>query len=520
MGNDASLAALSDQPRMLYDYFKQRFAQVTNPAIDSIREEVVMSLECYIGPEANLLEVTERHAHRLRLPQPVLSNEELAALARIDARGWRARTLDATFPRGVRRSGAARGPGADRVRGHAGHRRGGQPARALGPRGGPERVPISTLLATGCVHHHLIRTHRRTRIGLVVETGEGARGASPLPADRIRGGRGQPLPRVRIPVVRRRTGLFAEHGHAQTDAGVVDAYCKGVAKGMLKVLAKMGISTLQSYKGAQIFEAVGLGPEVVQRCFSGPRAAWTHRLRGAGRGDGAPPPDRLPRPAPGGAARAANPGDFQWRSGGERHMWDPVSIGDLQVAARTDSEDAYRRFARHVDDGEHAQRHAARAVGAHPGRTAGGPRRGGAGGGDRAALRHRGHEPRLPLRGGHQTLALAMTASAASRTPAKAGRTPARFVPLPNGDSRRSRHQAGGERALRRHHRIPGQRRRAADQDRAGGESPAKAGNCRGARSMTTSPGSATRSRGSGSSARRRTTTSTRSRTSRSSSTI
>ena len=163
MGNDAALAALSDQPRMLYDYFKQRFAQVTNPAIDSIREEVVMSLECYIGPEANLLEVTERHAHRLRLPHPVLSNEELAALARIEARGWRARTLDATFPRGSGEAGLREALA--RIESEATRAIDeGDSLLVLSDRAaGPERVPISALLATGCVHHHLVRTHRRTR---------------------------------------------------------------------------------------------------------------------------------------------------------------------------------------------------------------------------------------------------------------------------------------------------------------------------------------------------------------------
>ena len=439
MGNDASLAALSDKPRMLYDYFKQRFAQVTNPAIDSIREEVVMSLECYIGPEANLLEVTERHAHRLRLPHPVLSNEELAALARIDARGWRARTLDATFPRGSGEAGLREALA--RIESEATRAIDeGDSLLVLSDRAaGPERVPIGALLATGCVHHHLVRTHRRTRIGLVVETGE-AREVHHhclligYGADAV-----NPYLAFESLWYARRTGLFAEHGHAQTDAGVVDAYRKGVAKGMLKVLAKMGISTLQSYKGAQIFEAVGLGPEVVQRCFAGTASRVDgigfavlaeemerrHRIGYPGR------PLEAPRELP-------NPGDFQWRSGGERHMWDPASIGDLQVAARTDSEDAYRRFARHVDE-ENTRNATLRGL---LELTPAGPpvdlgevepeaeivRRFATGAMSLGSLSEEAH----------QTLALAMNRIGGKSNTGEGGEDPARFVPLPNGDSRRS----------------------------------------------------------------------------------
>ena len=122
MGNDAALACLSDQPRMLYDYFKQLFAQVTNPAIDSIREEVIMSLECYIGPEQNLLETTERHCQRLLMPHPILTNEELAALKQIDHRGWRSRTIDITWPRVGGQRGTGQGPRPDLRRSGTGHR--------------------------------------------------------------------------------------------------------------------------------------------------------------------------------------------------------------------------------------------------------------------------------------------------------------------------------------------------------------------------------------------------------------
>ncbi|MEX0585565.1 MAG: glutamate synthase central domain-containing protein, partial [Pirellulales bacterium] len=172
MGNDSALACLSDHSRMLYDYFRQLFAQVTNPAIDSIREEVIMSLECYIGPESNLLETTDQHCHRLRVPHPILTNEELAALAQMDHRGWRTRTIDTTFGRSEGPAGML--AALDRICQEAeaaiddGYSLVILSDRALGP----ERVPLPTMLACGAVHHHLIRKTKRTRIGILLETGE------------------------------------------------------------------------------------------------------------------------------------------------------------------------------------------------------------------------------------------------------------------------------------------------------------------------------------------------------------
>ena len=439
MGNDAALAVLSDKPRMLYDYFKQCFAQVTNPAIDSIREEVIMSLECYIGPEANLLEVTEHHAHRLRVPHPILTNEELAALARIDARGWRARVLDITFARGSGEAGLREALA--RLESEATRAiDAGDSLLVLSDRGaGPERVPISALLATGCVHHHLVRTHRRTRIGLVVETGE-AREVHHhclligYGADAI-----NPYLAFESLWYARRSGLFPDSEHVRSDAEVVAAYRKGVAKGILKVLAKMGISTLQSYKGAQIFEAVGLGPELVERCFAGTAS----RVAGVGFAVLAEEMERRHRtgyPArPGDAPRELpNPGDFHWRSGGDRHMWDPPAIADLQVAARTRSEDAYRRFARHAN--EQSTRHATLRglldfvpVGPAVALDEVEPE---------AAIVRRFATGAMSFGSiseeAHQTLAVAMNRIGGKSNTGEGGEDPQRYVPLANGDSRRS----------------------------------------------------------------------------------
>ena len=439
MGNDAALAVLSDKPRMLYDYFKQRFAQVTNPAIDSIREEVIMSLECYIGPEANLLEVTELHAHRLRVPHPILSNEELCALARIDTRGWRARTLDITFPRGSGETGLREALA--RLESEATQAIDeGYSLLVLSDRGaGPQRVPISALLATGCVHHHLVRTHSRTRIGIIVETGE-AREVHHhclligYGADAV-----NPYLAFESLWYSRRSGLFADCEHVQSDADVVAAYRKGAAKGILKVLAKMGISTLQSYKGAQIFEAVGLGRELVERCFAGTAS----RVEGVGFAVLTEEMERrhrigYPDQALEALRELPNPGDFHWRSGGDRHMWDPASIADLQVAARANSEDAYWRFSRHAN--EQSTRNATL----------------------RGLLDFTPVGPPLDLDEvepeaeivwrfatgamsfgsisdeAHKTLAVAMNRIGGKSNTGEGGEDPERFVPLPNGDSRRS----------------------------------------------------------------------------------
>ncbi|MGB1924993.1 MAG: glutamate synthase central domain-containing protein, partial [Rubripirellula sp.] len=266
MGNDSAIACLSDKPRMIYDYFKQLFAQVTNPAIDSIREEVIMSLECYIGPEANLLDATAEHCHRLLIEHPILTNEEMASLKQIDHQGWSSRVIDITYDRSEGKEGLR--VALDRIASEA-------EAAAdeeiqlvvLSDRAiSKDRIPVSALLAVGSVHHHLVKQAKRTRIGLLVETGEarevhhhclligyGADGINPYLAFE---------------------SLWQASRDGLMDAGmndekIVAAYRKGVAKGMLKVMAKMGISTLQSYKGAQIFEALGLRDEIIDTCFVG-----------------------------------------------------------------------------------------------------------------------------------------------------------------------------------------------------------------------------------------------------------
>jgi len=349
MGNDSALACLSDKPRMIYDYFKQLFAQVTNPAIDSIREEVVMSLECYIGPEGNLLETTEQHAHRLRVPHPILTNEELAALKHLDHRGWKTKTIDITYEKSEGVSGLAKRLDVICTEASAAIKDG-YSLLVLSDRNiSANRIPVSTLLATGAVHHHLVGKQERTRIGIVLETGE-AREVHQhclligYGADAI-----NPYLAFESLFQSQRDGLLDKEEYS--DDKIVAVYRKGVAKGMLKVMAKIGISTLHSYKGAQIFEAVGLGEDVIARCFKGTAS----RIKGVNlevlaeeslrRHEKAYPSRDVVR-----LPVLDNPGDFHWRSGGEVHMWNPKTLASIQLAARTNSKEAYMQFAKVSDD--------------------------------------------------------------------------------------------------------------------------------------------------------------------------
>ena len=350
MGNDSALACLSDEARMLYDYFKQLFAQVTNPPIDSIREEVVMALECFIGPERNLLDATPEHAHRLRIPHPILNNDEVAALKALDTRGWRSKVIDITWPVEVGQDGLD--SALDRIRREAEQAVDeGYSIIVLSDRAtNEERVPVSALLACGAVHHHLVRLEKRTRVGIVVETGE-AREVHHhcclvgYGADAI-----NPYLAFEALWQARREGRLDDSVFPDDDS-IVAGYRKAVAKGMLKVFAKMGISTLQSYKGAQIFEAVGLNSRVIDKCFSGTAS----RIEGVGFSVlaeelvrrhrlGYPQTEDIRLPV------LPNDGQFHWRANGERHMWDPQAIATLQVAGRTNSRQAYEDFAKHAND--------------------------------------------------------------------------------------------------------------------------------------------------------------------------
>jgi len=343
MGNDAPLAALSSQPRLLYDYFKQLFAQVTNPPIDSVREAVIMSFKAYVGPERNLLEPTPEHAHRLLLEQPILTNRELAQLKSLDYKGWKTCVVDCTWPVADGEHGML--VAIDRICTET--------RKAIVDKyslvilsdrnAGQHRVPLPALLATAAVHHHLVRTNMRTQVGLIVESGEprevqhfctlvgyGADGINPYLAFEAM------------------SSLLAEgklSGELDEDK-IVKNYFKGLEYGMQKVFGKMGISTLESYKAAQIFEIVGIADEVVERCFTG----TVSRIQGVGFNAIARECiDRHAAAYPAGNKPIGydyeNPGDYSYRWNAEKHMWDPESIANLQIAVRQNSQAHYDAYA-------------------------------------------------------------------------------------------------------------------------------------------------------------------------------
>src|SRR5215468_2947152 len=267
MGTDTPIAALSNKPKLLYNYFKQNFAQVTNPPIDPIREQLVMSLVSMIGPRPNLLGHHAGTHYRLEVAQPILTNAELERIRAISTMvgdAFRTDTLDATWP--AAEGAAGLGPALDRLCREAAEAvHGGHNILILSDRAvSPERVPIPALLATAAVHHSLIREGLRTSTGLVVETGEarevhhfcmlagyGAEAINPYLAFET------------LEQVRQHSGLKLSAADAQKN------YLKAIGKGILKVMSKMGISTYQSYCGAQIFDAVGLSSEFVEKYFTG-----------------------------------------------------------------------------------------------------------------------------------------------------------------------------------------------------------------------------------------------------------
>ena len=440
MGNDSALACLSDKSRMIYDYFKQLFAQITNPPIDSIREEVVMSLECFIGPEGNLLETTEQHAHRLKIPHPILSNEELTALKIMDHRGWKSQTIDITFDKGHGKKGLH--AALDRICAEASTAiADGYSLIVLSDRNiSKDQMAISALVACGAVHHHLVANHERTRIGIVLETGE----AREVHHHCLLTGYGADAinPYVAFEALwQAKADNLLDATVYPSDNSIVDAYKKAVAKGMLKVMAKMGISTLQSYKGAQIFEAVGLAEDIIDRSFVGTAS----RVQGINfdvlfqemevrHEIGYPKRQENLIPV------LPNPGDIHYRKDGDAHMWDPTAIAHLQIASRTNSADSYAEFARHTNE-ETTRRCTFRGLLSFKDDVNGGP------------IDIEEVEPAKEIvkrfctgamsfgsisAESHESLAIAMNRIGGKSNTGEGGEDPERFTPMENGDSKRS----------------------------------------------------------------------------------
>ena len=345
MGNDASLAVLSSQNRQLFDYFKQLFAQVSNPPLDAIREELVTSLQAFIGSEQNLFDESPEHCHQLRLKSPLLTDAQLAQIRALNLPGMSSATLPTLFEA---RAGSLQ-QALDTLCNAASQAiADGKNIIVLSDRGvDAEHAPIPSLLATAAVHHHLTREGTRTRVGLVVESGE------PREVQHIclliGYGAGAVNPYLALESV----ADLAERGelNGTTPDYAVYNFIKANEKGVLKVMSKMGISTVQSYRGAQIFEAIGLNDDVVNRYFTGTPS----RIQGIGldiieaetlqRHRAAFDDPFLP-----GMQELDMGGQYQWRRHGEFHQWNPEAIANLQYATRADDPKAYREFAEQVND--------------------------------------------------------------------------------------------------------------------------------------------------------------------------
>ncbi len=349
MGNDAALACLSDKPRLLYDYFKQLFAQVTNPAIDSIREEVIMSLECLIGPEGNLLENDENNVRRLKITNPILSNAELNSIKNISIGTWKTKTIDLTFEARSGLEGMKQRLKEICIEAEDAIKASYSFIILSDKNISKSDMVLSSLLACSTIHHHLVERQLRTKIGIVIETGE----AREVHHHCLLFGYGadavNPYLAYESLFQSLKDGSLKDK-NLPDESSIISAYKTGTKKGILKVMAKMGISTLHSYKGAQIFEAVGLSNEIIDESFPGTasrvegitfEALFDEQKRRHYLGF---PEEEL------NVSTLPNPGDFHWRNGGDSHMWDPKTISSLQLAARTNNEDAYWAFAKHANE--------------------------------------------------------------------------------------------------------------------------------------------------------------------------
>src|SRR5690242_19326925 len=349
MGNDTPISALSDKPKLLFTYFKQNFAQVTNPPIDPIREELVMSLVSIIGPRPNLFDLEgTSYLKRLEVRQPILTDadlEKIRAISEVGDGHFKSRTLDATWPAEHGAAGLKDTLDTLCVRAEAAVREGINIIILTDRRAGPDNVPMRSLLACAAVHHHLIRQGLRTSVGLVIESGEprevhhfgclagyGAEAINPYLAFETLRAMKDDLPQK------------------LDEYEIVKRYIKSIDKGLLKVMSKMGISTYQSYCGAQIFDAVGLKQDFVDKYFSG-----THsRIEGVGISEIAEEAVKRHRAAFGDSPVYRDMldvgGDYAVRVRGEDHMWTANTVSRLQHAVRGNLPDQYREFAKIVND--------------------------------------------------------------------------------------------------------------------------------------------------------------------------
>src|SRR5215208_3372146 len=338
MGNDLSLAVLSDNHPTLFAYFKQLFAQVTNPPIDPIREAIVMSVSTGVGSERNLLDETPEHACQLSMETPILRNRDLEKLRQVDSEVFRAHTIDITWPvadgpDGMQAALARICAEADEVLAD------GINVLILSDRAsGPERAPIPSLLAVGGVHHHLVRQGTRLQAGLVLESGE------PREVHHFATLIGYGASAINPYLMLESLAEVAPPGELEpAERNVV----KAIGKGLLKALSKMGISTIQSYNGAQIFEAVGLAHDVIEKHFTGTAS----RIGGIGLDVLARETlSRHLRAYPDAEELLPVGGVYAWRRDGEHHQWHPGAIAKLQHAVRHGGRQTYDEWAAEMNE--------------------------------------------------------------------------------------------------------------------------------------------------------------------------
>jgi glutamate synthase domain-containing protein 2/glutamate synthase domain-containing protein 1/glutamate synthase domain-containing protein 3 len=343
MGDDTPHAVLSAKPQLLYNYFRQLFAQVTNPAIDPIREELVMSLETYLGPEENLLVETPQHCHKLRVKKPILTNEELEKIRHIRVNGFKTKTISILFR-------TTDGQDLQKTLDNLCSQvvlaiKRGFTFVILSDRGANEDYcALPALLAVGAVHHYLLQKALRTRVGIIVESAE------PRETHHFALLFGYGADCINPYLAYAAVEYLVQEKELPLDvATALKNYRKSVEKGILKILSKMGISTLQSYRGAQIFEALGLNEEVIERCFCG----TVSRIGGIGfeiiaqetilRHKLAYREDTLTVPY------LSNDGIYQWKKDGEFHLWNPETIAALQDATWKNDYQKYKEFAQLVN---------------------------------------------------------------------------------------------------------------------------------------------------------------------------
>ncbi len=352
MGTDTPIAVLSERPRLLFDYFSQLFAQVTNPPLDAIREEMVTSMARTIGPEANLLAPGPESCHQIVLPSPVLSNEDLAKILYIDEDGivetFRPFAIDGLYP--VAAGGEGMRAALESIRSKVSE------AIALGANlvvlsdrhSNAEYAPIPSLLLTAAVHHHLIREKTRTQVGLVVECGD-AREVHHM-ALLLGYGAAAINPYLAFETIEDMIAQGALPG--VTPRAAVRNYIKACSKGVLKVMSKMGISTVASYTGAQVFEAVGLSEDLVDEYFTG----TTSKLGGVGLDVIADEVQarhgfaHFERPEEQAYRDLWQGGEYQWRREGEYHLFNPETVFKLQHATRSGRYEVFKEYSKAVDD--------------------------------------------------------------------------------------------------------------------------------------------------------------------------